>query len=263
MSRCSVIVMIKKLQSIICFLSVQVYITHTECRTRTLYYIGCPSFKQVYSNCCYNFWNRCCYTQMGMFTETAIVDYRLSFADHGKELPFSVFHLQQTNGSCCFPLVPFSVCRRKLSVCKQTMRTKRTCPSMLLHKAAEHNIHIKTQHHTCHGTSMSRNMKRERYMTYKLHSSCTTHKCDMKYNVTYWKCYMTHKNWKCSNIVIPKPFFSESPFSPGSLIFRLMYFLHLRHFPPTVDELFTQPRKYLFVPQNQGRTIKTEQSFPV
>jgi hypothetical protein len=28
---------------------------------------------------------------MGMFDETAIVDYRLSFADQGNTLPFSVF----------------------------------------------------------------------------------------------------------------------------------------------------------------------------
>jgi hypothetical protein len=39
---------------------------------------------------------------MGTFAEKAIVDYRLSFADQGKKLPFSVpvIHLQQTNESC-------------------------------------------------------------------------------------------------------------------------------------------------------------------
>jgi hypothetical protein len=38
---------------------------------------------------------------MGMFAETANVDYRLSFADQGKQT--FVFCLQQTNGSFCFP----------------------------------------------------------------------------------------------------------------------------------------------------------------
>jgi hypothetical protein len=55
---------------------------------------------------------------MGTFAETAIVDYRLSFADRGKHLIFrfclqltnwkfavSVFCLKKTNGSCCFPLI--------------------------------------------------------------------------------------------------------------------------------------------------------------
>jgi hypothetical protein len=41
---------------------------------------------------------------MGRFAETAIVGYRLSFADQGKQT--SVFHflLQQTNRSLPFPL---------------------------------------------------------------------------------------------------------------------------------------------------------------
>jgi hypothetical protein len=61
--------------------------------------------------------------QMGTFAETGNVDYHLSFADQGKEtsvfqfrlqqtsknFPFSVFCLQQTYGTCCFPLVPFSL----------------------------------------------------------------------------------------------------------------------------------------------------------
>jgi hypothetical protein len=61
---------------------------------------------------------------MGTFAETANVDYRLSFAIQGKQISVfhfrfaekkrkfavSVFHLQQTNGSCRFPLVLFSVC---------------------------------------------------------------------------------------------------------------------------------------------------------
>jgi hypothetical protein len=55
---------------------------------------------------------------MGTFAETAIVDYRLSFADQGKQTSVfrfaasnkrkyavSVFRLQETNGS-----VPFSIC---------------------------------------------------------------------------------------------------------------------------------------------------------
>jgi hypothetical protein len=54
-----------------------------------------------------------------MFAETAIVDYRLSFADHGKQISFSanklkfaasVLRFQQTNRSHHFLLVPFSVC---------------------------------------------------------------------------------------------------------------------------------------------------------
>jgi hypothetical protein len=60
---------------------------------------------------------------MGTFAETAIVDYRLSFANQGKQtsvfrflfvenkrkFAVAVFHLQQTNESCQFPLVQFSV----------------------------------------------------------------------------------------------------------------------------------------------------------
>jgi hypothetical protein len=40
---------------------------------------------------------------MGMFAETANVDYRLSFVDQGKQTPFSILHLQSTNGSVSFP----------------------------------------------------------------------------------------------------------------------------------------------------------------
>jgi hypothetical protein len=57
---------------------------------------------------------------MVTFAETEIIDYRLSFADHGKQISISVcckqtevyrsvLRLQQTNGSCRFPLVPISV----------------------------------------------------------------------------------------------------------------------------------------------------------
>jgi hypothetical protein len=57
---------------------------------------------------------------MGTFAETEIIDYRLSFANHGKQISVSVcckqtevcrsvLRLQQTNGSCCFPLVPIFV----------------------------------------------------------------------------------------------------------------------------------------------------------
>ncbi len=51
---------------------------------------------------------------MDMFAETAILDYHVLFADQGKKLPFSVFvfSLQQTNGSCHFPLVLFSDVRK-------------------------------------------------------------------------------------------------------------------------------------------------------
>jgi hypothetical protein len=59
---------------------------------------------------------------MGTFSKTSIVDYRLLFANQGKKCPFipsaankrefavSVFHLQQIDESCRFPLVLFSVC---------------------------------------------------------------------------------------------------------------------------------------------------------
>jgi hypothetical protein len=40
---------------------------------------------------------------MGTFAETAIVDYRLLFADHGKET--SVFRIRQTKGSWPFPAI--------------------------------------------------------------------------------------------------------------------------------------------------------------
>jgi hypothetical protein len=59
---------------------------------------------------------------MGTFAETTNVDYRLSFADQGNKLPFSIsfaenkwkfavsiFRLQQINRRCCFPSVLFSV----------------------------------------------------------------------------------------------------------------------------------------------------------
>jgi hypothetical protein len=41
--------------------------------------------------------------------DTANVDYNLSFTDQGKQLPFSVFHLQKTNRSLPFT---FSVCSK-------------------------------------------------------------------------------------------------------------------------------------------------------
>jgi hypothetical protein len=46
---------------------------------------------------------------MGTFAETAIVDYRLSFADQRKQTSVFFFRLQQTNGSLQFPL---SVCSK-------------------------------------------------------------------------------------------------------------------------------------------------------
>ncbi len=100
---------------------------------------------------------------MGMFAETENVDYRLSFADQGKELMFSVaknkrkfavsvcmstyiktaayiyiykyicFRFKQKTEASAIFLNPFTVCsscKRKLPVFKQTKRPKRTCPSM-------------------------------------------------------------------------------------------------------------------------------------
>jgi hypothetical protein len=40
---------------------------------------------------------------MGMFVETAIVDYRLSFADLRKQPSLSVFRFAAKNGSLPFP----------------------------------------------------------------------------------------------------------------------------------------------------------------
>jgi hypothetical protein len=70
---------------------------------------------------------------MGTFAEKAIVDYRLSFGDQGKQTSVFRFHLQQTNRSLPFPfsgkqkteahalfLDPFTVCsscKRKFVVC--------------------------------------------------------------------------------------------------------------------------------------------------
>ncbi len=50
---------------------------------------------------------------MGMFAETAIVDYHLSFAVQGKQTLVLRFPLQQTNGSLVFP---FSVCSEQIEV---------------------------------------------------------------------------------------------------------------------------------------------------
>jgi hypothetical protein len=45
---------------------------------------------------------------MGTFAETAIIDYRLSFADLGKETSVLRFRLQQTNGSLLFAFSVYS-----------------------------------------------------------------------------------------------------------------------------------------------------------
>jgi hypothetical protein len=50
---------------------------------------------------------------MGTFAETAIVNYRLSFAYQGKQTPVLLFRLQQTNKRF---LVPFSICRKQTEV---------------------------------------------------------------------------------------------------------------------------------------------------
>jgi hypothetical protein len=54
---------------------------------------------------------------MGTFAETAIVEYRLLFADQGKT---SIFRLQQTNGSCCFPSL--SVSAERLICAKNVLK---------------------------------------------------------------------------------------------------------------------------------------------
>jgi hypothetical protein len=48
---------------------------------------------------------------MGKIAETAIVDYRLSFANQGKQISVFHFRLQQANGN-----FPFSVCRKQMEV---------------------------------------------------------------------------------------------------------------------------------------------------
>jgi hypothetical protein len=50
---------------------------------------------------------------MDTMAETAIVDYRLSFADQGKQTTVFRFHLQQINGSLLFM---FSVCKKQTEV---------------------------------------------------------------------------------------------------------------------------------------------------
>jgi hypothetical protein len=50
---------------------------------------------------------------MGMFAETAIVDYHISFADQEKQTSVFRFRFQQTNISLPFPL---SVCSEQTEV---------------------------------------------------------------------------------------------------------------------------------------------------
>jgi hypothetical protein len=57
---------------------------------------------------------------MGTFAETANVGYRLSLANHGKQTSVSCFCLQQTNGSCRLPLVPFSAEQQRRQDKQQT-----------------------------------------------------------------------------------------------------------------------------------------------
>ncbi len=52
---------------------------------------------------------------MGTFAETAIIVYRLSFVDQGKQTSVFRFNLQQTNGSFNFPFSIFAVNKHKLS----------------------------------------------------------------------------------------------------------------------------------------------------
>jgi hypothetical protein len=54
--------------------------------------------------------------QMGTFTETAIVDYRLSFADQGKSyFRFPVSVCSKQTEFCCFRF-PFAESKRKFAV---------------------------------------------------------------------------------------------------------------------------------------------------
>jgi hypothetical protein len=50
---------------------------------------------------------------MGTFAETAINDYRSSFANQGKQTSIFRIRLQQTNGSLPFP---FPVCSKQTEV---------------------------------------------------------------------------------------------------------------------------------------------------
>jgi hypothetical protein len=50
---------------------------------------------------------------MGRFDETAIVDYRLSFADQGKQTSVFRFRFQKTNRSLPFSV---SVCRKQTKI---------------------------------------------------------------------------------------------------------------------------------------------------
>jgi hypothetical protein len=50
---------------------------------------------------------------MGMFAETAIIDYRLSFAYQGKQTSVFNFRLLQTNGSLPFP---FLICSEQTEI---------------------------------------------------------------------------------------------------------------------------------------------------
>jgi hypothetical protein len=69
---------------------------------------------------------------MSTFAETAIVDYRLLFADQGKQTSKFHYSLQQTNGSFQFPLL-FAANKWKLpipiscgcSICIYMLRFKR------------------------------------------------------------------------------------------------------------------------------------------
>ncbi len=48
-----------------------------------------------------------------MFAETVIVDFRLTFAEQGKQTSVFLFHLRQINGSLLFP---FSICSKQTEV---------------------------------------------------------------------------------------------------------------------------------------------------
>jgi hypothetical protein len=62
---------------------------------------------------------------MGMFAETSIINYRLSFANQGKQISVFCFGLQQTD--FCFPFW-FAANKRKFAVFLRFVANKRKLP---------------------------------------------------------------------------------------------------------------------------------------
>jgi hypothetical protein len=65
--------------------------------------------------------------QICTFAETANVNYRLSFADQGKKLPFSVCKKQTEVAVSILHLLIVQTEGCLLSVCKRIKQNKRTC----------------------------------------------------------------------------------------------------------------------------------------